>query len=86
MENTNKKMYFGPVEVTMVVEMPYKTPAGADVVKVYLDRKVQPYEILPKATFEGLVSLEPVNDTVFQEKRYQSIIKNFIMIFPCYCR
>lgn len=73
-------MYFGPAEVTMVIEMNYKTPSGGDVVKVMLDRKIQPYEILPKASFEKLVSLEPVEDTLFQQKRYQPIVDKFSAI------
>ncbi len=71
---TQRKMYFGPSEVTMVIEMPNKTASGGDIVKVCLDRKIQPYEVLPKASFERLVSLEPVEDTLFQKNRYQPIV------------
>lgn len=64
----------------MVVDMPFKTPNGKDVVKVYLNRRVQPYEIVPKETFEELASAVPVEDTEFQKKRYDSIIKSFLAL------
>lgn len=70
-------MFYGPSEVVTVIEMPYKTPSGKDVVKVVLDRKVQPYEIVPKATFEAMASLEPIDDTTFQGKRYAIVLKQF---------
>ena len=79
-DSTQRKMYFGPAEVTMVIELNQKTPSGGDVVKVCLDRKVQPYEIISKAAFEKLVSLEPVEDTLFQLKRYRPVLDKFAEI------
>lgn len=72
---SERKMYFGPAEIIMVKEMPYKTPDGGDVVKVILDRKVQPYEILPKKSFEKLCSFEPIEDTLFRENRYKPVLE-----------
>lgn len=77
---SDRKAYFGPAEITMAVEMPYKTPEGKDVVQVFLDRPVQPYEILPKATFEKLVSNVPVEDTEFQKKRYDPVMRQFLAV------
>lgn len=74
-----KEQYYGPWKVAAVVELEYKTPKGADMVKVMLDDGVAP-EVMPKATFERLVSETPVDLTTLRDNRYKPVLEELASV------
>lgn len=75
--------YIGPDKVVMVSECEHKTPMGADMVLIHFEGNTAP-ETMPKATFERLVTPEPMEPTLFREKRYEPLLNDLTAVMMEY--
>lgn len=72
MESAEKRQFYGPYQVQFLTILEEKTPAGGEVYELHLvDQKE--VKILPKRTFEVLVSDTPSTADDFQRKRMRFV-------------
>lgn len=80
MIDLTKPRYYGPNQIRGVVVMDYKTPAGADVVRVIFEGKNVTEEVMPIKTFEALVSEVPHDYNWVRENRYKTLLDEFTVL------
>ena len=75
-----KEAFIGPNKVSGVVILDYKTPKGAEVVKILYENPIIPFEIMPKVTFERVVSSEAKDWNYVREKRGEGLLEELAAV------
>lgn len=80
MVDLSKPRYYGPNQIRGVVVEDYKTPAGADIVRVIFEGENVPDEVMPLKAFENLVSEVPHDYNWLREFRYKELVNEMATI------